>query len=224
MYSKKFFLFFFFLLFLFVWRVAGGGISHFSANAATGIDKETGGFLIHFSWDPIPPVSGEKTTFEADLVEKETSSSALFDAVVVEIDQEEKNVAMFDIVPNNPGKAAWGMTFPHKGTYRVTLQFRQAGEQIAQESFLLAVAPPSLTESAPREQAMSAYMAQLFADPYLLFIIMAWSLVWKGLALWRAGQLRHKTWFVVLLIVNTVGILDILYLVLYRKKRKIKIS
>lgn len=45
-----------------------------------------------------------------------------------------------------------------------------------------------------------------------------WSLPWKGWALWRAAQNRNKRWFVVLLLVNTLGVLDILYLYVWGKK------
>ncbi len=45
-----------------------------------------------------------------------------------------------------------------------------------------------------------------------------WSLIWKGMALWRAAQNGDKKWFVVLLVVNTLGILDILYLYVFSKK------
>ncbi|MFA5023192.1 MAG: DUF5652 family protein [Candidatus Paceibacterota bacterium] len=45
----------------------------------------------------------------------------------------------------------------------------------------------------------------------LLIILIAWCLVWKGLALWRAARSGAKIWFIVLLLVNTVGILDIIY-------------
>jgi len=58
-------------------------------------------------------------------------------------------------------------------------------------------------------------------DPILLtFVIIAlvWSLVWKGLALWRAARRTDKWWFIVLLVVNTVGILEILYLFVFSKK------
>jgi methionyl-tRNA synthetase len=47
--------------------------------------------------------------------------------------------------------------------------------------------------------------------PLLLFII-AWSLFWKGLALWHAGRRGQPWWFVIMLVVNTVGILEIIYL------------
>jgi len=42
--------------------------------------------------------------------------------------------------------------------------------------------------------------------PWLLFLVV-WSLFWKGLALWHAGR-RGQPW----LVVNTVGILEIIYL------------
>lgn len=53
----------------------------------------------------------------------------------------------------------------------------------------------------------------------LLFMaVLVWSLVWKGMALWRAARMESKNWFVALLVVNTVGILDILYLYVFSKK------
>ena len=51
---------------------------------------------------------------------------------------------------------------------------------------------------------------------YVLFI---WSLFWKGIALWRASQFKQRNWFVVILVLNTVGILEIVYLFRFAKKR-----
>ena len=51
-----------------------------------------------------------------------------------------------------------------------------------------------------------------------LVIILAWSLYWKGLALWKASKHDNKTWFVVLLLVNTLGILEILYIYVFSKR------
>lgn len=45
-----------------------------------------------------------------------------------------------------------------------------------------------------------------------ILLVSLWSLVWKGLALWRAAQLKQKGWFIALLIINTAGILEIIYL------------
>ncbi len=54
----------------------------------------------------------------------------------------------------------------------------------------------------------------------LLTPVLIWSLVWKGLALWKAARKGANVWFVVLLVVNTVGILDILYLYVFSKKSR----
>ena len=53
----------------------------------------------------------------------------------------------------------------------------------------------------------------------ILAIIALWSLAWKGLALWKAAHKGSKVWFVVLLVVNTFGILDILYIYIFSKKK-----
>lgn len=42
-------------------------------------------------------------------------------------------------------------------------------------------------------------------------LLVIWSLIWKGLALWKAAQRKDAAWYIVLLIVNTVGILEIVY-------------
>jgi hypothetical protein len=52
----------------------------------------------------------------------------------------------------------------------------------------------------------------------LLVVLVLWTIVWKGMALWKAARQESKVWFVVLLLVNTVGILDILYLYVFSKK------
>jgi methionyl-tRNA synthetase len=48
-------------------------------------------------------------------------------------------------------------------------------------------------------------------------IISIWSLVWKGFALWKSAQKKSIVWFVVLLIINTLGILEILYIFVFSK-------
>jgi hypothetical protein len=55
--------------------------------------------------------------------------------------------------------------------------------------------------------------------PFIL-ILSLWELVWKGIALWKAGRNNQLPWFVCILIFNTVGILPILYILLFQKKQK----
>jgi len=45
-----------------------------------------------------------------------------------------------------------------------------------------------------------------------LLVIFIWTIIWKGLALWKSAKKNHKIWFVIILIANTVGILEILYI------------
>lgn len=53
----------------------------------------------------------------------------------------------------------------------------------------------------------------------LVFILLlVWSLVWKGLALWRAARQGKNRWFIALLAINTFGILEILFLFVFSKK------
>ena len=54
---------------------------------------------------------------------------------------------------------------------------------------------------------------------WLLAITLAvvWSLVWKGIALWQAGKNAHLGWFIALYILNTLGILEIVYLIAFNR-------
>ena len=58
----------------------------------------------------------------------------------------------------------------------------------------------------------------LFNSP-IFPLLLVWSLIWKGLAMWRAAKNGEKAWFVFLFLINTFGILDIIYLVLTRPER-----
>lgn len=52
----------------------------------------------------------------------------------------------------------------------------------------------------------------------VLLGLAVWSLIWKGIALWRAGNNKQLVWFIVMLILNTVGILEIVYILFFSKK------
>jgi hypothetical protein len=64
------------------------------------------------------------------------------------------------------------------------------------------------------------------SDPALLslaVLVALWKVVWKGLGLWQAARAGHKGWFVAILIINTLGILPIIYLVIQRSKQNKKL-
>ena len=53
-------------------------------------------------------------------------------------------------------------------------------------------------------------------------ILMIWSIAIKGYALWHAARNGQKEWFIALLVINTVGILELVYLVWFRADAKKK--
>ncbi|HZK70846.1 MAG TPA: DUF5652 family protein [Clostridia bacterium] len=54
----------------------------------------------------------------------------------------------------------------------------------------------------------------------MYYPLITWSVVWKGLTLWRATRLKHVGWYLALLVINTVGIFEIIYLIATNKKYK----
>lgn len=52
----------------------------------------------------------------------------------------------------------------------------------------------------------------------LVLALALWTIILKGYALWSAARGGQKKWFIALLIVNTFGILEIIYLIWYRPK------
>jgi hypothetical protein len=62
-------------------------------------------------------------------------------------------------------------------------------------------------------------MAQFFINNQWVLILLAlWTIPWKGMALWKAAKNSHKKWFIILLVINTLAVLDILYIFIFSKK------
>jgi len=57
----------------------------------------------------------------------------------------------------------------------------------------------------------------IYSNPYYTVALAVWALIWRGLALWKASQKKQKYWFIALLIINTLGLLEIFYLFLLPK-------
>ena len=61
---------------------------------------------------------------------------------------------------------------------------------------------------------------ELLSNPsyMLLFLALAvWALVWKGIALWKSAKNNQRNWFILILIANTFGILEIIYVFYFSK-------
>lgn len=51
----------------------------------------------------------------------------------------------------------------------------------------------------------------------LFFLALLWTIAIKGYALWHAAKRNEKWWFVALLVINTFGILELIYLFFFAK-------
>jgi len=57
----------------------------------------------------------------------------------------------------------------------------------------------------------------------LLFVaLIIWGFAWKGAALWISTKRNEKWWFAVILVVNSFGILEIIYLLFIAKDHKFR--
>jgi hypothetical protein len=52
----------------------------------------------------------------------------------------------------------------------------------------------------------------------IIILAALWTIPWKGVALWRSARNGQKIWFCFLLIINTLAIIDIIYIFLFSKK------
>lgn len=57
---------------------------------------------------------------------------------------------------------------------------------------------------------------------WLLILLLVWVLPWKGYALWVSAQRRHTWWFIIIFLLNTLAILEIIYLFAVAKVQKKK--
>jgi len=51
-----------------------------------------------------------------------------------------------------------------------------------------------------------------------IILLALWSIFWKGVALWFSARSNQVYWFVALLLLQTVGILEIVYMIFFRKR------
>jgi hypothetical protein len=59
---------------------------------------------------------------------------------------------------------------------------------------------------------------------WVILPVLLWTLFWKGCALWFAVKDNKKWWFLVFLVINTVGILEIIYIFYIAKKKWVDIK
>ena len=62
----------------------------------------------------------------------------------------------------------------------------------------------------------------LVENQWVIWLILLWVMPWKGFALWRAAENNHKKWFIALFLVNTMAILEIIYIFYFSKEKQLK--
>ena len=65
----------------------------------------------------------------------------------------------------------------------------------------------------------SLFTSSLASNSWLIWLVLLWTLPWKGVALWKASRNEHKWWFIALLVLNTMSILEIIYIFFFSKKK-----
>ena len=79
-----------------------------------------------------------------------------------------------------------------------------------------------------QRQRVKVYNLNIFMEnstwlillPILILVAALWTLPWKGYALWKAARRGDKVWFVALLLINTLAILEILYIFVFSRDPK----
>jgi hypothetical protein len=69
------------------------------------------------------------------------------------------------------------------------------------------------------EDYLTLMTQQMGIPLFMLVLILAWSAVWKFLALWKSARNNSLAWFIILALCNTVGILEILYIFVFSKMK-----
>jgi hypothetical protein len=69
------------------------------------------------------------------------------------------------------------------------------------------------------EQFNVLFANDLGVSPLVVILLAIWVIFWKGCSLWIAAKNDKKLWFVALLVINTLGILEIIYIFFVAKKK-----
>jgi len=72
-------------------------------------------------------------------------------------------------------------------------------------------------------EAVNALASLTNINPFFLALAIIWSMVWKGFALWKSAGLRQKYWFIAILLINTLGLLEIFYLYFIARRYKVEV-
>lgn len=55
----------------------------------------------------------------------------------------------------------------------------------------------------------------------VIIILAVWESIWKMIALWKSARNNHVAWFICIGVLNTIGILPIIYILMHKKKQTV---
>ncbi|OGM13610.1 hypothetical protein A3A76_03160 [Candidatus Woesebacteria bacterium RIFCSPLOWO2_01_FULL_39_23] len=61
-------------------------------------------------------------------------------------------------------------------------------------------------------------------NKFFALLLVAWSLFIKGYTLWKASRNNQRYWFIILLLLNTLGIFELVYLKFFQKNLNLEES
>jgi len=71
--------------------------------------------------------------------------------------------------------------------------------------------------------ALNIFTDWMAAHPIMSFVFIISIFILKGLALWKSAEREQKAWFIVLLVINTFGILELVYLFFVAPRTKVEL-
>jgi magnesium-transporting ATPase (P-type) len=61
--------------------------------------------------------------------------------------------------------------------------------------------------------------AFLASHNWIIILVILWTIPWKGVALWKAARNSSPIWFIAILVLNTLAVLEIIYIFFFSKKK-----
>ena len=68
-------------------------------------------------------------------------------------------------------------------------------------------------------ELVDAYPQMWAGMMWVFILLMLWTVPWKGVALWKAAGNKHLGWFIAIFLLNTLAILEIIYIFGFSKKK-----
>lgn len=76
---------------------------------------------------------------------------------------------------------------------------------------------PTLTD-----QNSAGWLLGTSAGVFVFAILLVWSGIFQAIAMWKAARRGETAWYIILLLIHTLGILDIIYIYAVAKEEKKK--